>query len=115
MAQEGPNVADIIAQQDPDAPWFRFPPFPSTKDKEVISFNDFKPKGVQITDDDQVEVDGEGVPTVMLKVIHDLDKAKSKKRKRKGADPSDPNAPRMTWWEEWEELDSIKTIPALDP
>ncbi|KAI9459391.1 hypothetical protein F5148DRAFT_983458 [Russula earlei] len=113
----------------------RFPPFPPVPDGvNIIPFASFRPSGilVPIDDDDdddeggdqrtrageQVERDGMGIPTVVLRAKHASDGLEKKKRKKKKAGGAQqvqvaPEKPK-TWWEVWEELEDIRRN-AYDP
>ncbi|KAF8321675.1 hypothetical protein DL93DRAFT_2072483 [Clavulina sp. PMI_390] len=102
-----------------------FPPFPHIqKNVEIIPFADFKPKGIHISghddDDDEVDVspelDGEGVPTIMLRVTHDLEKTgkKNKKNKSAGSKTRDDGTPKP-WFEQWEDSEILMRAERLDP
>ena len=60
----------------------------------------------------QVELDGLGIPTIALRVKHvaDISEKKKKRKKKSGAAQSvqvAPERPKM-WWEVWEELEDIR-------
>ncbi len=53
---------------------FMFPPFPTVPEgKTIVSFKQYKPKGIKISESDDEEVDGDGVPTTELNVTHIAD------------------------------------------
>ncbi|THH11035.1 hypothetical protein EW146_g8179 [Bondarzewia mesenterica] len=103
---------------DSDAPFLRFPPFPSPPDgKVVIPFKHFKASGICVPidediDEEDVEVDGLGIPTVPLRVKHTTDSVEKKKKKKKKnshtVSVAEDPPKRRTWWEEWEELEDIR-------
>ncbi|KAL5529936.1 hypothetical protein ACEPAF_6193 [Sanghuangporus sanghuang] len=85
-------------------PYHKWPPFPDPPDNiKIIPFNEFKPSGIQISFDDEVEVDGLGIPTVRLPVIHDNEAPPRKKKKTKLTAAGEEIRQRSNWWEEWEE------------
>lgn len=99
-----------------------FPPFPHLKNNTpLIPFADFVPKGTQIKRDDDeedevataVELDGEGIPTVMLGVTHDLDKS-HKKRKSKASSGGLTRGPKP-WFEQWADNEVLMRAERLDP
>src|SRR5882757_5247832 len=101
----------------PDVLLFTFPPFPQIPaDSGLVPFKAFKPSGIQISvsGDDEIEVDGLGIPTVELRVKHDTDEPKTgrkKKKKSKIAKNDGVNGEpvkRLTWWEEWEEGEDLR-------
>ena len=69
-----------------DSPSIKFPPFPTQPNvgegTSIISFKHFKEHGIRIFSDTGVEVDGLGIPTVELAVIHDLDECKTETRRK---------------------------------
>ena len=109
----------------PPAPVYNlaFPPFPSTLGRDVIPFSDFVPKGLALKvdedEEEQQEVDGEGVPTVLLGVTHDLDKPKSKKKRTAIRtvimDPVTGQPLPRRWYEQWEDNEPMMTAMRLDP
>src|SRR5882757_4798048 len=74
---------------DLDPKWV-WPPFPQTPPgTTIIPYWDFEAKGIVIPlEDDAQELDGDGVPTVRLRVTHTIgggkEKRKSKNKKAKG-------------------------------
>lgn len=89
-----------------------FPPFPPVPEGvTIVPFSKFKERGIQIFatgDDDDVELDGLGIPTVELRAQHGTDVCKTEtKRKRRAkkaqqilASAVTPAA-RKEWWEQW--------------
>lgn len=69
-----------------DGPTIKFPPFPPQPDAgegaSIIPFKRFKEHGIRIFSDTGVEMDGLGIPTVELDVIHDLDECKTETRRK---------------------------------
>lgn len=96
-----------------DAPFLRFPPFPSVPDgKTIVPFKDFTPLGIrrrtgEDVNDDTVECDGLGVPTVALTVKHSTDGLSKHPSPKNASDPTQPPK-RKTWWEQWEELEDTR-------
>ncbi|KAL5487575.1 hypothetical protein ACEPAI_5683 [Sanghuangporus weigelae] len=87
-----------------DFPYYKWPPFPDPPDNvRIIPFNEFKPSGIQISFNDEVEVDGLGIPTVRLPIIHDNEAPPRKKKKTKLTAAGEEIRQRSNWWEEWEE------------
>jgi hypothetical protein len=100
-----------------------FPPFPSTQGKTVIPFADFVPRGLAIKDHDdqgqpeEGEVDAEGIPTVPLGVVHELDKKKAAFSRKKKNSPSylnEDGTPKR-WYEQWADREPAMTAERLDP
>lgn len=102
-----------------------FPPFPhlqlSNKNIALIPFADFVPKGIHIRDEDDdatsPEVDAEGVPTIMLNVIHDLEKTSKKNKRSKipaGSKTKEDGTPK-TWFEQWADNEILMRAERLDP
>jgi hypothetical protein len=105
---------------DPTAPFYVFPPFPIAVGKALISFKGFKPKGIRPLDpeSDEVEVDGDGIPTLTLGIQHTSGKhegAKRKKKKKKTHLTKDMPFVTMPWWEEWEQADTSRPATHYDP
>lgn len=107
-----------------EAPWIRFPPFPSVPEGvTIIPFKDYKETGIlMFPQDDETEIDGLGIPTVELRVKHDTDECKtSVKRKKKQQAKLEAiinNGPvvRKEWWEQWQEGEDLRKISAnYDP
>lgn len=70
----------------PALPVVRFPPIPPIPDGvKIIPFKDFKECGIQIFSEGDEEIDGLGIPTVPLRVLHNTDKSKT------NAKPTDGN------------------------
>jgi hypothetical protein len=105
----------------PEVPLLTFPPFPEVPaDSGLVPFKDFKPAGIQISvsGDNEIEIDGLGIPTVELRVKHDTDEPKTGKKKKKksksaktGGVDGEP-VKRLTWWEEWEEGEDLRVYNA---
>jgi hypothetical protein len=109
------------------ATMLRFPPFPEPPEGvTLIPFTAFRPSGIRVPIDDdddffvragqeqqqQVELDGLGIPTIALRVKHvaDTSEKKKKRKKKSGAAQSvqvAPERPKM-WWEVWEDLEDIR-------
>lgn len=104
-------------------PWLRFPPFPAVPPGvTIIPFKDFKPSGLPIKaedpEPDHVEVDGLGIPTVVLKSKHSLtgeEQARSKKRRKKNAKVTVNGVTRqLLWFEDWAEGEDMR-VCHVDP
>jgi hypothetical protein len=100
-------------------PFIRYPPFPAPPPGVVIiPFSSFVPKGIIVsTAPDHIELDGENVPTVWLKVKHSLtdagEKRKKKKRKTGGAGAlaaGETPERKLSWWEKWKEEEETRGI-----
>lgn len=123
-------------QETPAAPIkvfaFQYPPFPPKPEgKTIISFKDFKPKGVIPADSDEDEFDAEGVRTVRLPVKHIPDPAeraayerlKRARKRRRGnqgaglgpASKKREDGPTKAWLEEWEDDAYRERITAMPP
>ncbi|KAI9444020.1 hypothetical protein H4582DRAFT_1053429 [Lactarius indigo] len=102
------------------ATMLRFPPFPAPPDGvTLISFTTFRPSGIRVPIDDDddprlagPELDGQGIPTVALRVKHVADNTEKKKKRKKKAVSAQtvqvaPERPKM-WWEVWEELEDVR-------
>ncbi|KZT29500.1 hypothetical protein NEOLEDRAFT_1056468 [Neolentinus lepideus HHB14362 ss-1] len=93
----------------------RFPPFPAAPEGvSIVPFKDFKATGIQmrIAGEDQVEIDGLGIPTVQLRVKHfpdgsDGKQQKKRKRKKKNAFAGGAGQLQRPWWEVWEEGEEL--------
>ena len=95
--------------------WLKFPPFPvPPPGKTILPFTEFKPSGIHIAPDENTkELDGLGIPTVALRVRHDLTETeRKKKRKVKSRTVAGPGGQvrRLTWWEEWEQGESLRKM-----
>jgi hypothetical protein len=100
----------------------RMPPFPAPPPGvAIMPFKDFKASGIRVPVDEigdevepeegAVEVDALGIPTVVMRVKHTMDKTEKFKRRKKAKAPAVTTAdlakPR-TWWEEWEESEQFR-------
>ncbi|KAJ3539694.1 hypothetical protein NM688_g6326 [Phlebia brevispora] len=110
-----------MANVDPPAPApladrLQFPPFPKPPaGVKIIPFHEFKASGIQIAvapEPDYVEVDGLGIPTLTLRVKHDLTETEQRKRKKGRRTAGGPSGQRLTWWEDWEQGESMRTTAA---
>jgi hypothetical protein len=105
---------------DPKWVW---PPFPQTPPgTTIIAFRDFEPKGIVVPlEDDTQELDGDGVPTVRLRVQHTIggskEKRKSKNKKAKGplAEVTQEELAKMTWDKKWELGEEMRMSEHIDP
>ncbi|KAF8874348.1 hypothetical protein BD779DRAFT_1476556 [Infundibulicybe gibba] len=97
----------------------RFPPFPSPPEGvTIIPFKDFKECGIQMfNEDEEVEVDGLGIPTVLLTDRHDTDvcKTNAKRKRKQVAARSKSGFVRKEWWEQWEEGEDLRLTGGYDP
>ncbi len=103
------------------APWIIFPPFPDPPPGvEIIPFVDFKPLGIIISEgapeanagsdaEEQVEVDALGIPTVALRVHHELT-AMERDRKGKRKPKKGGNNRRVIWYEDWAQTESSRRL-----
>ena len=103
------------------APYYIWPPFPRpAPGVEIIPFKDFTPKGIQIRmdldDDDGVEYDGEGIPTVTLRVKHssgkpnvDGERPKKKRKNKSKGKKANGGATRTDLWKEWQEGEDLRS------
>ena len=63
-------------------PYYKWPPFPDPPENvKIMPFSEFKASGIQISFDDEAEVDGLGIPTVRLPIIHNNEAPPRKKKK----------------------------------
>lgn len=111
----------------------------------IISFKNFKEHGIRIFSDTGVEIDGLGIPTVELGVVHDLDECKTetkrKKRLKDGKegkrgkivttaavqaeqvklDPIETKEQRLLlfakkeWYDQWSEGEHLRGLNIYDP
>ncbi|KAH7922047.1 hypothetical protein BV22DRAFT_1121726 [Leucogyrophana mollusca] len=100
----------------------KFPPFPDPPEGvTILPFKDFKPNGIQLFahagDDDDVELDGLGIPTVELRVKHETDDPKSNSRKRRKKKKSSAVAAqpgkKLLWYEEWDEGEHLRVAKSV--
>lgn len=107
MAEKQPEIKvnDRGAELDPNGiPYYKWPPFPEPPTGvTIIPFKVFKPSGIKLPLNDDIEVDGLGIPTVRLPVTHDNEGVPKKKRKIKKTTSGKEVLRRNVWWEEWEE------------
>ena len=113
----------------PELPFIKFPPFPEPPSGvTIMSFKDFKPRGIQLFsepkkgkdgsgDEDDAELDALGIPTVELRIKHTTDECKSnprkKRKKKKAAAAAVAEAvpvKRPHWYEEWEEGEDLRVL-----
>ncbi|KAJ7159008.1 hypothetical protein C8R43DRAFT_357711 [Mycena crocata] len=84
---------------------YRFPPFPPLPPGVKITlFKDFQEFGTRVIDDNGIERDGLGIPTIRLP------KSKKKKKSHGIRGPG----PKKEWWEEWEAAGTQLPIAAYD-
>ena len=80
------SQATTVVNSTTDGPTIRFPPFPTQPNTgegaSIIPFKHFKEHGIRIFSDTGVEMDGLGIPTVELAVVHDLDECKTETRRK---------------------------------
>ncbi|KAF9000285.1 hypothetical protein BDQ17DRAFT_1427286 [Cyathus striatus] len=121
-------------------PAIKYPPFPPVPEGvKITPFKDFKEHGIQMfSGDEEVEVDGLGIPTVPLRVPHGTDEGKTEARKRAknplvASHPPPPSPPRhpdgrpihpraqmmqsrKEWWQFWQEGEDLRiTAYAYNP
>ncbi|KAG8934842.1 hypothetical protein FRC02_009162 [Tulasnella sp. 418] len=118
-----------------EVPYYIWPPFPTPPEGvKIISFKEFKPKGIIVSadSDEEDEVDGDGVKTVRLDVDHvgpeekaARDRAKRARRRRKGASGADagtavaggynPKGDMKQYWHEiWAETEKMRRATPVD-
>ncbi|KAG6812932.1 hypothetical protein H0H92_015252 [Tricholoma furcatifolium] len=99
-----------------------FPPFPKAPSGVTITpFKNFKERGIQMfpAEDDQIERDGLGIPTVELSVRHSTDSCKTETTRKKKVEP--PPTPavapgaRKEWWDIWNENEHLKSGGPYNP
>jgi hypothetical protein len=114
-----PSAANTITTTE-EMPFIIFPPFPTPPPGvTLIPFKDFRPRGIQLfseatggLDEEDMELDGIGIPTVELRVKHSTDECKSntrkRKRKKKTTAADGIPAKKLPWYEEWEEGEDLR-------
>jgi len=114
-----PSASNTITTS-PETPFIIFPPFPTPPPGvTLVPFKDFKPRGIQLfseatggLDEEEMELDGMGIPTVELRVKHLTDECKSgtrkRKRKKKTAAADGMPVKKLPWYEEWEEGEDLR-------
>lgn len=124
-------AADSDAPQAPPAPpvprppvdpkWC-WPPFPTPPEGvAIIPFKDFIPKGIiiDLNADEDVERDGDGIPTVVLQVKHTIGAlgrpAGSKKKQGPLAAMTEEELKRITWNQRWELGEDLRTAQPINP
>lgn len=91
-----------------------FPPFPTPPHgTTLIPFSQFKERGIQIDpiNEDNVERDGLGIPTVELRVKHDSDLCKTATKRKSRAKKTVPlvaSTGRKEWWEVWMNAEDLR-------
>jgi hypothetical protein len=98
--------------KEPVDPKWLWPPFPKKPDGvEIISFSEFVPKGILISiDANDIERDGEGIPTVELQVKHGSgSRRKGKKKKDPLAGLTEEELRKMTWDKRWALGEDMRT------
>ncbi|KAG1877423.1 hypothetical protein F4604DRAFT_1757510 [Suillus subluteus] len=113
-----PSASETTATQE--LPFVTFPPFPKPPSGvTLIPFKDFRARGIQLfgevvvgPNEEDMELDGLGIPTVELRVKHLTDECKSntRKRKRKKKTAAAEGVPtrKVPWYEEWEEGEDLR-------
>jgi hypothetical protein len=109
-----PSAADMTATQE--LPFITFPPFPKPPPGvTLIPFKDFRARGIQLfaevvgrQNEEDIELNGLGIPTVELHVKHSTDECKSNTRKKKTAAVEGAPARKVPWYEEWEEGEDLR-------
>lgn len=113
-----PSASETTATQE--MPFVTFPPFPKLPPGvTLIPFKDFRARGIQLfgevvggPNEEDMELDGLGIPTVELRVKHSTDECKSntrkRKRKKKTAAAEGVPARKVPWYEEWEEGEDLR-------
>lgn len=99
----------LVEYDDKGVPYYKWPPFPiPPPGANIIPFKDFKPSGIQVMMDDEVELDGENIPTVQLLVTHDGEARPKKKRKTQKTAGGEV-VKRKPWWEDWAEGEDLRS------
>ena len=87
-------------------PFYRMPPFPDPPEGvHIIPFSEFKERGIvrdPLGAEDEIEVDGEGIPTITLGIRHDLDIVSKVKKRARKPKPTTESLPRPPWYDDWE-------------
>ena len=84
-AQGNPESQATTVVKPIDSPTvLKFPPFPiqGASDEPIVPFKHFKEHGIRIFSDTGVEMDGLGIATVELGVVHELDECKTETRRK---------------------------------
>ncbi|KAJ7098562.1 hypothetical protein B0H15DRAFT_1018873 [Mycena belliarum] len=92
---------------------FHFPPFPEVPEGvTIIPFKDFREHGIRVfEEDDGVERDGLGIPTIPLRAKHDTDVSKTNPERKKKSVKELVAARasfRKEWWEDWAEGEDLR-------
>ena len=109
------SQSNALKYDENGVPMYVWPPLPTPPPGvTILPFKEFKPSGIQIESslNDDVELDGMGIPTAPLSVNHDNSGKRSKKRRVKLVDGQEVYV-RYIWHEEWEigEAQRIKSAP----
>ncbi|KAK7045315.1 hypothetical protein R3P38DRAFT_3434366, partial [Favolaschia claudopus] len=117
-----PSKRATTAPRTPHTHELSFPPFPPVpKGVTLIPFKDFKEYGIQpFLNDDEIERDGLGIPTIALRVTHDTDLSKTDLSRVPMGSGMKQTAPtngfgRKEWWEDWEEGEDLRIHGPYDP
>lgn len=96
--------------------WLTFPPFPQAPPGvTLIPFSAFKPAGVFQAADGERERDALGIPTVGLRVHHDLTAMEKRKRKKTRTDANGA-VRRVLWFEDWADGEELRrSAGVVDP
>ncbi|GJE87414.1 hypothetical protein PsYK624_034970 [Phanerochaete sordida] len=104
-----------------ERPFIVFPPWPDPPaGAKIPVWSDFKPVGIRVSpDEDGIQRDGRGIPTVRLASTHSLTDAEKKKQKggkklKKVARDANGRARPLEWYEEWEEYETTRRA-IVDP
>ena len=108
-------ASDTMEYDENGIPYYKWPPFPTPlPEAKIIPFKDFKPTGIQIQVlEGEVEIDGEGIPTVRLNAKHDGED-KPKKKKTKKHLTTEEAVSTSEWWKEWEAGEDLRSNFSYD-
>ena len=107
---EKPHPMNGLQYDDNGVPYYKWPPFLQPPPGVIIKpFEDFRASGIRINmDADAVELDGEGIPTVQLKVKHDPF-GLPKKKKKHTVHIGGTAVRKSTWYEDWAEGEDLRS------
>ncbi|KAF8150371.1 hypothetical protein K438DRAFT_440375 [Mycena galopus ATCC 62051] len=113
-----PEIARSAAPTPKPQHKHSFPPFPAVPTgATIVPFKEFIEHGIRVSfgDEDEVERDGLGIPTIALRVKHDTDISKTNPERgaKKEVRPRG-GAFRKEWWEDWAEGEDLRNHGPYD-
>jgi hypothetical protein len=123
MSNEGKNSSET--PENAGEFFLRFPPFPTPPSGvTILPFKKFKEHGIMaLSNEEGMEVDGLGIPTVELRIKHDTDVCKSNAKRSKetktstkaSGQSSGSVVKKKEWWETWAESETSRSSYSYNP